>query len=248
MESIDILGPTLILSSRQLIACRTLKSLIVNGSPRERIHTSMIEALEMGLIKAGSEITRRRVYALDIKPCLGCFTCWRGTPGICTQEDDMGALLPLVAQSDLLLLVTPVYLDGMTGPMKIFIDRLLPLLEGRVEMRGGRLRHPLREGVKRGKIALMSHSGFPELDTFEPLVAHVKAICENLDREYAGEVLVPSGWHLRRRGAWDEILGLIASAGEYLVNEGKFPADISSNIHSMVLRDEVARAVNAIYG
>ena len=41
----------------------------------------------------------------------------------------MESLLPLVAQSDILMLVTPVYLDGRTGPMKTFIDRLITLLE-----------------------------------------------------------------------------------------------------------------------
>jgi len=159
----------------------------------------------------------------------------------------MESLLPLVAQSDILLLVTPVYLDGMTGPMKTFIDRLIPLLEGRVEIREGHLRHPLRESVKRGKIALMSASGFPELDTFDPLVAHVKAISRNLGREYAGEVLIPSGWHLRGQGDWDAVLRLIESAGAHIVKEGMIPIGISSKIHSLVSREEVARAVNAIY-
>ena len=168
-------------------------------------------------------------------------------PGRCTQEDDMKSLLPLVAQSDFLLLVTPVFLDGMTGPMKIFIDRLLPLLKGRVEIRDGHVRHPLRKGVKRGKIALVSASSFPELDNFNPLVAHVKAICRNLSREYAGEVLVPSGGLLRGRGDWDAVLGMIESAGTHLVSKGTIPRDISSRIYSLVSRDEYVRVVNAKY-
>ena len=222
-----------------------MKTLVVNGSPRERTHASMIEALERGLTEAGSEVTKRSVYKLDIRPCQSCLTCMRKTPGRCAQEDDMESLLPLVAQSDLLMLVTPVYLDGMTGPMKTFIDRLIPLLEWGVEVRDGRVGHPLREGVKRGKIGLMSASAFPEPETFDPLVAHVKAISRNLGREYAGEILVPGGGHLRRRGDWDAVLGMIESVGAHIVNEGKIPGGISSNIFSQVSGDEFVRELNA---
>ena len=222
-----------------------MKTLVVNGSPRERTHTSMIEALERGLTEAGSEVTKRSVYKLDIRPCLSCLTCMRETPGRCAQEDDMEYLLPLVAQSDLLMLVTPVYLDGMTGPMKTFIDRLIPLLEWGVEIRDGRVRHPIREGVKRGKIGLMSASAFPEPETFDPIVTHVKAISRNLGREYAGEILIPGGGHLRRRGDWDAVLRMIESVGARIVNEGKIPGGVSSNICSQVSGDEFVRELNS---
>jgi len=228
-----------------------MKTLVVNGSPNtERgTHVTLIEALERGLTKEGSEVTKKSVYRLDIKPCLGCFSCWRGTPGVCAQSDDMDTLLPRVGESDLLVLVTPVYVDGMTGPMKTFLDRLIPLLMGRVEIRDDHMRHLVREGVKRGKVALISGSGFSELDNFDPLVVHVKAATKNLGKEYAGEVLVPSAWSL---GGSDEIrdtvLKLIESAGAHLVTGGKIPNEISSQIHSLVSRDEVVDRLNAIYG
>jgi len=228
-----------------------MKTLIVNGSPHtERgTHVTLIEALERGLTKEGSEVVKRSVYSHDINPCLGCFSCWRGTPGVCSQRDDMDALLPLVGETDLLVLATPVYVDGMTGPMKTFLDRLIPLLMGRVEIRDGHIRHLVREGVKRGRVALISGSGFSELDNFDPLVAHVKAATKNLGREYAGEVLVPSAWYL---GGSDDIretvLGNIESAGAHLVTEGKIPGEISSQIHAMVSRDDVVEKLNVIYG
>ena len=222
-----------------------LKALIVNGSPRERTCTSMIEALKRGLTGAGAEVTKRSVYKLDIRPCLACTNCMSKTPGICAQEDDMKYLLPLVAQSDLLMLVTPIYLDGITGPMKVFVDRLIPLLVRGVEMRDGRVRHPIREGVKRGKIGLMSASTFPEPETFDPLVAHVKAISRNLGREYAGEIIVPGRGYLMRRGDWDAVLRMIESVGAHIVNEGKIPGGISSKFFPQVSPDEFVRELNA---
>jgi multimeric flavodoxin WrbA len=224
-----------------------MKTLIMNGGPRKKTHAQMIEALERGLTNAGSEVITKRIYDLDIRPCQACAFCMKNKSMQCAQKDDMTSLYPVVAQSDLLLLVTPVYLDGMTGPMKTFIDRLLPLIEGKIEVRDNRARHPLRKVAKKGKIALLSACGFPEIETFNPLVAHVKAICKNYDREYAGEVLVSGGGHLRRQGDWNKILGMIEVAGSSLVNEGRFPEDLSSQLHSFVSRDKLIKEINAIY-
>jgi multimeric flavodoxin WrbA len=227
-----------------------MKALLVNGSPHtvRGVHVSILDTFEVGLRKAGSDVTRINVYRQNIQPCRGCFTCWTKTPGECIQEDDMKSLLPLVAQSDVLALATPVYVDGMTGPMKTFLDRLIPLLKGRVELRDDHIRHIMREDVKRGKVVLLSASGFAEMDNFDPLVAHVKAASRNLGREYAGEILFPGGWFLRGSEAMDEVSGMVRSAGVELVERGRIPGGLSSRIHELVSRDQVMDALNAHYG
>ena len=222
-----------------------MKILIVDGSSRERTHATMIQSLEKGLTSAGSEVTVKSVFKLDISPCRSCLTCSIKTPGICIQKDDMASLLPLVAQSDLLMLVTPIYLDGMTGQLKVFIDRLIPLFEHKVEVRDGRVGHTLRDGVKRGKIGLMSASAFPEPETFDPLIAHVKAICRNLSREYAGEIIVPGRGHLKRHGKWDSVLKMIDSVGVSVVKVGAIPAGVSSKFFPQVSPDEFVRELNS---
>ena len=227
-----------------------MKALLVNGSPHTArgVHASILDTFEEGLRKAGSEVTRINAYGQSIQPCLGCFTCWTRTPGKCIQEDDMKSLLPLVAQSDILALATPVYVDGMTGPMKTFMDRLIPLLKGRVELRDDHMRHIVREDVKQGKVVLLSASGFAEMDNFDPLVAHVKAATRNLGREYAGEILIPGGWLLLRSKAMEEVTGMVRSAGVELVEKGRIPGGLSRKIHELVSRDEVVDALNAYYG
>ena len=227
-----------------------MNALLVNGSPHtvKGVHVSMLDNFEEGLREAGSDVTRINVYKQSIQPCRGCFTCWTRTPGECIQEDDMKALLPLVAQSDILALATPVYVDGMTGPMKTFLDRLIPLLKGRVELRDDHIRHIVREDVKRSKVVLLSASGFAELDNFDPLISHVKAATRNLGREYAGEVLLPGGWFLRYSEAMEEVTRMVRSAGNELVEKGRIPGDLSSKIHALVSRDEVVDALNSHYG
>ena len=130
-----------------------MKALLLNGSPHTEggVHVTMLRYLEEGLRKAGAEVERRDLYRLEINPCLGCFSCWSRTPGECVQDDDMRPLLAEVARSDLLVLATPVYVDGMTGPMKTFLDRLIPPPEGPVRGKGGPLPAPPARGRQGGE-------------------------------------------------------------------------------------------------
>ena len=224
--------------------------LILNGSPNlnKGATGTIVKTLERGLAKNSSNITTKFVYKLNVNPCQGCFSCWSRTPGKCIHKDDVEKLLPIVAESDILILATPVYVDGMTGPLKTLLDRFIPLIKGRVELREDHMRHLVRDHVKKGKIVLVSPSGFAEMDNFAPLVAHVKALSKNLGWDYVGEVLVPSAWYYK----YDEqVLGrameLIESAGESLVLKGIIPSDISKKIGSMVTREKVVKALNSAY-
>jgi len=224
--------------------------LILNGSPNQDKGTTgtIIKTLEKGLIKTNPKITKKYAYKLKVNPCQGCFSCWSHTPGQCIHKDDVEELLTLVAETDILILATPVYVDGMTGPLKTLLDRFIPLLKGRVEYREDHMRHLVRDGVKRGKIVLVSVSGFAEMDNFGPLVSHVKALSRNLGWDYVGEVLVPSAWYLRYdEVVYEKVVGLIESVGEELVVKGKVSVDVSNNIGSLVSREIVVDALNSVY-
>ena len=41
----------------------------------------------------------------------------------------MDVLLPGLAAADVWVLATPVFMDGMTGPLKNLLDRMLPLIQ-----------------------------------------------------------------------------------------------------------------------
>jgi multimeric flavodoxin WrbA len=161
----------------------------------------------------------------------------------------MEDMLPKVAESDVLILATPLYVDGMTGPLKTFLDRLIPLGKGRVELRNGHMRHLPRGNKKKQTIALVSPSGFAEMDNFEPLVTHVKAIARNFDAFYAGEVLAPSFWFYKyNEESYGKILEIIASAGEELVKNGKIPSDVSEKLKNYAPRDKIIEVMNRYYG
>jgi multimeric flavodoxin WrbA len=204
-----------------------MKVLAINSSPNmDQGNTAeILKPFLEGMEEAGAEVEVLYTRKLNIKPCLGEFHCWLKTPGKCFQKDDMAEVLPKLAQADIWVLATPVYVDGVTGPMKKLLDRGIPLVEPFFELRDGHCRHPRREGTKSGKLVLVSNCGFWEIDNFDPMVAHVKAACKNMDREFAGALLRPQGGAIRamrEMGApIGDILEAAKEAGRQLVKEGK---------------------------
>ena len=167
-----------------------MKVVALNGSPAmSQGNTAMILTPFLdGMRSAGAEVESFNIKRLNINPCQGEFNCWLKTPGQCFQQDDMQMLLPKLAASDVLVLATPVYVDGITGPMKNLLDRLIPLAEPFFELRDGHCRHPVREGTSSAKLVLVSNCGFWELDNFDPLLVHMQAVCKNMGAEFAGDI------------------------------------------------------------
>lgn len=179
-----------------------------------------------GMEQAGAQVELFFVHKLDVKPCMGDKGCWLKTPGQCVQKDDMNVLYPKLAGADIIVLATPVYLDGMTGTMKTLVDRFIPLLEPFIEIRDGHCRHPSREGIRPGKkVVLVSVCGLIEMDNFDPLVSHIEAICKNFEWDFAGALLRPYAVALPRLEQTglpvDEIYEAARNAGEQLVQHGK---------------------------
>ncbi len=141
----------------------------------------------------------------------------------------MQMLYPKLREADIWVLATPVYVDGVIGPMKNLMDRLIPLIQPYFEVRDGHCRHPLRDGTKHGKVVLISNCGFWEMDNFDPLLVHMKAACKNMNREFAGALLRPHGPALmgmvERKEPVDDIFEAAKEAGRQLVRDGEMSVE-----------------------
>lgn len=230
-----------------------MKALLVNGSPRGAGGNTAIilDPFAEGLRDAGAQVETILVRNLTINPCLGEFACWYRTPGVCLHDDSMKAILPMVASADILVLATPVYVDGMTGPLKCFLDRIIPLIYPRVEMRDGHCRHPGRdvEPGTAGRIVLVSNCGFWEIDNFYPLIHHIKAVALNMGREFAGALLRPHGPALasmiEMKLPVGDVLDAAREAGRQLAREGRMDSATLSTVSRVLLPlDMYARALN----
>lgn len=147
-----------------------MKILVINGSPKgERSDTLRItKAFLEGM---GEEAEFVEAKSLNVKPCLGCYVCWRQTPGRCVQRDDMDALLPKIKESDLIIWSFPLYCYGMPAPEKAIVDRLLPLATPTQAVgENGETYHPIRE-ERTTEMMLVSGSGFPNREgNFDGLI------------------------------------------------------------------------------
>ena len=201
--------------------------LAINSSPKkDKSHTSLIlNPFLDGMKEAGAKVELFYTRDLKIKPCTGEFNCWLKHPGECYQQDDMQQLYPKLREADILVFATPVYVDGITGPLKNFIDRMIPLVKPMFELREGHCRHPPRETGNKGKLVLVSNCGFWELDNFDPLVIHMKALCKNMSRTFAGALLRPHGpafsYMLRSGSSADDVVKAAREAGSQLVRNGQ---------------------------
>ena len=232
-----------------------MKVLVMNGSPRkERGATGgLLKHFIKGTEEAGAEVDLLYSKGLELGDCRGCFNCWTTTPGTCIQDDEMAAILTRIAGADFLVLATPVYVDGMTGSLKTLLDRSIPLLHGAFELRDDHCRHALREGVKAGKIALVSVSGFTEMDNFDPLIAHVKAISKNMNREFVGALLRPYAWiiepAMKQGASLNDILEATEQAGYQLISKGKMDeATLAIVAREILPRGQVIELMRQNYG
>lgn len=141
--------------------------LVINGSPKgERSNTwQLAKAFLTGLRESGevTEIRELAVGRLNIRPCLGCFSCWSKTPGQCCISDDMEQVIQKLLWADITIWSFPLYYFSVPGPLKNMIDRQLPMVlpfmaEDGGETGGGS--HPARYDKEGKRTVVISTCGF----------------------------------------------------------------------------------------
>ncbi len=221
-----------------------MKVLAINSSPNmEKGCTALIlNPFLEGLKEAGADVELLYARKLKINFCMGCFNCWFKTPGKCPQKDDMPEVLEKIRQSDILVLATPLYADGMNACLKNIIDRSIPLIEPFIIERHSRSRHPLRPGVRRGKVVLVSSCGFYEIDNFEPLQSHMRELAVNMNRSLSAVLLRPHGpalTEMMKRGLFkcltSGVLSAAREAGRQFAAHGSVESKVIGRVEKPLL-------------
>ncbi len=199
--------------------------------------------------EAGAEVELVHLHGMDIGPCLGCLSCWLKTPGRCVQQDDAAGVLDRLARSDITVCATPLYFDGMNAAMKGLLDRSVSLLQPFFVLHDGHCRHDPLPGYRPGRVVLVSVSGFTELDNFDPLLVHIRAMCRNMRSEFAGALLRPyanSLPGLAESGVdVEDVYAACREAGRQLVQEGGMDQAVLARVsRELVPRERYIKAVN----
>jgi multimeric flavodoxin WrbA/putative sterol carrier protein len=215
-----------------------MKILALNSSPRgegESKTELMLKHLVRGMQEAGAQVVVVHLRKKTVKNCIGCYTCWTKTPGVCVHKDDMTSeLFPKWLESDLVIYATPLYNYTVNATMKAFMERLLPVLQPFIEQKEGRATHPLRH--QSPKAVVLSVAGFPEDGVFDLLSSWVNFIYGRHDLlvaeiyRPAAETMAGGGFEEKR----DDILEATEQAGRELVESMKISEETMARIRQPV--------------
>ena len=96
---------------------------MINGSARVNGNTDIIlSRLMTSALQTDVQIKQIDVRKKKIKDCIGCYHCKDNTA--CSIKDDMVEIYDEIKRSALIIFASPVYWWGVTGIMKVLIDRL----------------------------------------------------------------------------------------------------------------------------
>ncbi len=103
-----------------------MKVLAIMGSPRKNgTGTKVVREIESNLNNRGDvKVEVLYLTDFDILPCRGCFTCIKFGEARCPIRDDLVKIEQMIEKADGLILVSPGYVQNVSGLMKNFMDRM----------------------------------------------------------------------------------------------------------------------------
>lgn len=97
-----------------------MKIAVIKGSARNGNTKAAVEAFVKGASKH-HEVEIIAPEKLHIAPCKGCGVCQ--CQNGCVDKDDTNATIDKLAAADMILFASPVYWWGITGQLKLVIDK-----------------------------------------------------------------------------------------------------------------------------
>lgn len=101
----------------------TLKILLINGGMRKgntyHITQMLLEHITLDKIVEEIKLPKDMPHF-----CTGCFGCILKEETICPHYEYMDKIVTKMKEADLIILVSPVYVFHVSGPMKVFLDHL----------------------------------------------------------------------------------------------------------------------------
>lgn len=224
-----------------------MRIVAVNGSPRGEAGNTdvLVQAFLSGAREAGAETETLYLKDKSIRYCQGCFACWTRTPGVCIHDDDMVDILPRLRAAVVVVLATPLYGNMVTGQMKTFMDRTLPLSHPAIEKHGDQYIHPPRYESETFRGVLITNAGFPETHHFDGLKRTFEISTSGPRAELAGMICCAGGPMLKAPGMEDSVRWYIdatAKAGREVAEGGRIAPETQEILDRPLAADPGAYA------
>jgi putative NADPH-quinone reductase len=228
-----------------------MKVLVLNSSPRSEGQSKtelMLSHMALGMRETGGDVEVIPLRSKQVKNCIGCYTCWTKTPGVCIHKDDMtNELYPKWLEADLVVYASPLYHFTVNATMKAFIERTLPVIEPFFELQGERTWHPLRH--RHPAVAMLSVAGFPDDSVFDQLSSWANFIfrpvlAAEIYRPFAEGLTVPAFAKKAK-----EILDAVTQAGRELIESKKVSSQTLACIKQPIVEDKtvIQKMVNLMW-
>ncbi len=229
---------------------------IFDGGPRNTGLSKtafMVDHFCSGARSAGADVEHVKLKDMSIHPCMGCYTCWTKTPGECVYKDDMTELLKKLRMADLLIMASPLFVYSVTGIMKNFLDRLIPIKLPYMQIYNEVTSHPHRYADDRQQgFVVFSAAGFPEvMHNFDGLKALFRCLSRHSDNSsLMGEFFLPASEQLaqpvygERR---ERVANACRAAGVQVVTEGKIDPAFMDAVSNAEISQEKFKALANTY-
>jgi multimeric flavodoxin WrbA len=101
----------------------------VLGSPRSNGNSAAIaKGFRETAEEMGATVKSYALNDLDYRGCQACMACKTGRED-CAVRDDLTAVLDDIRKADVVLLASPIYYGGVSGQLKLFVDRTFCFLK-----------------------------------------------------------------------------------------------------------------------
>ena len=125
------------------MASNKMKITILNGNPKaDNIKfDNYIDTLADMLKSSRHAAIVFKLRDMDIKHCIGCWSCWVETPGECIIADNSSAICREYINSDFVIFASPIIMGFTSALLKKAMERLLPLVHPYFEVVNGEIHH-----------------------------------------------------------------------------------------------------------
>ncbi len=138
-----------------------MKILIINGNPKRDFSAFDLYLEELKDHLTGKDIAVNTLFLRDfsLHDCIGCYSCWLKTPGICFHRDGMELILKEFLSSDIVILASPIIMGFVSASLKCFNDRLIPLGHPFLYLKEDRMAHIPRYSYYPQVVLLLEDQG-----------------------------------------------------------------------------------------
>jgi multimeric flavodoxin WrbA len=164
-----------------------MKVLGIYGSPRKGGNTDQLldQALK-GAESAGAETSVVYARRLKISGCLECGGC--DETGTCVVKDDMQSVYPMMEESAVVFLASPIFFYGLTAQVKAVVDRSQALWSKRRLTKGPKE----MDRFDSGRGYLIAAGATRGKNLFEGVQLEARYFFDALDMSYEGGIFFRS--------------------------------------------------------